>query len=79
MKLFQKTSPSIAEAAALFPIGQTIRYFPLKGERGMVQITKVRSEPWNLCGRTVVKIEGKAGGCDVTHMEAMDAPSEEVV
>lgn len=48
-----------------FKVGQTVIY---TDDFGGEHRTKTRSEAWNLCGTTVVKIEGKTGGYDISRM-----------
>ena len=54
------------------PIGTPVRYFPIKGV-GESIVTKTRSEAWALGhGEVVVKIEGRAGGVCISHLEILD-------
>lgn len=53
---------------ATFPVGTPCRYFPVMGEIEHID-TKTRTPAWTLGhGRTVVSVEGKAGGVDITHL-----------
>lgn len=55
-----------AEAA---PIGTSVRFYPvLPCDEDSFEDSFVRSEPWIMGGRTVVKIEGRSGGVDVSHL-----------
>lgn len=60
------TPKEFAEAA---PIGTRVRYYPMlpADEDDFIE-SFVASEPWQMGGRTVVKIDGRAGGADVSHM-----------
>lgn len=61
-------SMSIEEARAAFPIGATVRYFPLSDRATFIRAT-VWSEPWALGhGAVVVKITGRTGGVLVQHL-----------
>lgn len=44
----------------------------LEAETHQDKIWTVRSEPWNLCGTMVVKLEGKAGGFAVDCLEIVE-------
>lgn len=64
----------IDAARAKFPVGSDVVYTPVKGwpER---EHTKVRSLPWALGhGAIVVKIESRAGGVSIDHLEKAIPP-----
>jgi len=48
-----------------FKIGDRVDYHSIIGGPVTIANTAVESEPWDLCGSLVVKIEGKAGGVDI--------------
>ena len=51
-----------------FPIGKTVKYFPLSDEEKFEEST-IRSEPWTLGhGQIVVKIAGRTGGVCIDHI-----------
>lgn len=57
--------------AQRFHLGQAVRFYPVAGERD-AEVTKIRSEPWRLGdGQIVIKVEGRAGGVHVGHLELM--------
>ncbi|KPM98742.1 hypothetical protein AOG25_07975 [Vibrio alginolyticus] len=58
---------SIEEANKAFPIGTKVRYYSTAGLPNYTKTT-IRSEAWDLCGSTVMKVEGIAGGVCVTHL-----------
>lgn len=62
---------TVDEFNARYPVGSAMRYYPIRGEAGNIE-TKTRSEAWALGhGEVVVKIEGRTGGCCISHMEAL--------
>ncbi len=69
--------PSIDTFAREFPIGTPVRYYPIVGygeldEREAFE-TVIRSEPWLLGhGAPVVKIQGRAGGVLISHIQKTD-------
>lgn len=63
---------SAAQFNAENPIGTRVRYFPIKGVAESID-TKTRSEAWELGhGEPVVKIEGRAGGVCISHLEILE-------
>ena len=50
-------------------IGQKVKYFPLLSNRRKFTEHEVRSQCWDVCGETVVKITGKSGGISIKHLE----------
>lgn len=64
------TALSLAQVAAMFPIGSEVYYFPVAGDdHPEYQHAEIRSEPWVLgSGDTVIKITGRAGGVHVGHL-----------
>lgn len=64
------TALSLAQVAAMFPIGSEVFYFPVSGDdTPEYQHAEIRSEPWVLeHGATVIKITGRAGGVAVDHL-----------
>lgn len=62
---------NIEQAEKKFPIGTKVKYFPLLSDKTNFRVGTVRSIPWDLCGSTVVKITGEAGGLCVEHLEVM--------
>lgn len=62
---------NIQQAKKRFPIGTQVKYFPLLKVKEYFHVGEICSEPWNLCGSTVVKVSGKAGGVCVEHLEVV--------
>lgn len=59
----------IEAARVKFPVGSSVIYTPVMGWPEREQST-VRSLPWALGhGAIVVKIEGRAGGVSIDHLE----------
>lgn len=55
----------------LIGVGTPVRYYPVAGEPEF-EDTRTRSVAWDLGnGMPVVKIEGRAGGVHVTHLELL--------
>ena len=56
-----------------YPIGTVVRYWPIRRANGMFEgvptIAPTRTPAWDVCGEPVVKIEGKAGGVSLAHIE----------
>ena len=51
-------------------IGEEVRMVNcLEAEKHKDKIWVTRSEPWGVCGSTVVLLEGKSGGFDVEKLE----------
>ncbi|CAL9990459.1 hypothetical protein VPHD81_0102 [Vibrio phage D81] len=61
---------TIEQANETFPIGTKVKYYPIMG-LDKFEETIVRSEPWDVCGETVVKVEGRSGGVSVNHLEVI--------
>lgn len=62
----------VALAAAYFPVGSRVRYFPVKGERAYKD-ADVRSAPWMVGDQVVLKITGQAGCVCTSHLRLLTA------
>ena len=51
---------TVEQVAEKFPIGTPVRFYPVAG-RPEFKETKIRSEPWRVCGHVSVMVEGIAG------------------
>lgn len=51
-----------------YPVGTRVRIESVRGD-GAFEETATRSAAWDVCGAIVVLIEGRSGGCAVSHME----------
>lgn len=61
---------------ARYPVGTRVRYFPIAGEPAYEE-TCTRSKAWQLgSGHSVVKVEGRAGGVSLRHLEPFDTLKE---
>lgn len=55
-----------------FPVGQKVRFYPVADEPRHIEAT-VRSAPWALGhGAVVLKITGRTGCVDASHLERAD-------
>lgn len=53
-------------------MGMSVIYWAIideKGKRSNPTQTTVTSEPWEVCGTWVCKIQGVSGGVDIEHLE----------
>lgn len=61
--------------------GLRVWYFPIitkDGDKVDGFKTTIRSdEVWEVCGETVCRIEGRAGGVSIKHIEPIDAEVEQ--
>ncbi|HBN6266155.1 TPA: hypothetical protein L3N15_004136 [Vibrio parahaemolyticus] len=64
------TEKDIEHAAKKFPLGTRVKYYPIMGLDNYV-LTCIRSEPWECCGSIIIKISGRAGAVNVTHLGLM--------
>jgi len=59
---------NIEETKKKFPIGQKVKYFPVKCIDRFSE-HEIRSEPWALGhGDIVIKVTGKTGGLSIDHL-----------
>lgn len=49
-------------------VGTKLRYYPILGDEECLE-TKTRSIAWDVCGSTLVKVEGKVGGVCFDNLE----------
>lgn len=57
-----------------YPIGTAFKFFPIMGLPAFEETT-TRSEAWALGhGAAVVKVEGRAGGVSIEHLELIEVP-----
>ena len=63
------------QANDTFPVGTKVKYYSIAGDTEFLE-TEVRSEPWDLCGTVVVKVNGIAGGVSVNHLERIKREGE---
>lgn len=62
---------ALINAQVLFPVGRKVRFYPWTQSSQHVD-SSIRSAPWALGdGTLVVKIDGKAGGVSVDHLEVI--------
>ena len=59
---------TIEQVQSKFPMGTKLKYYPIKGIDKFKE-TFVKSEPWDLCGSIVLKVDGVRGGVDIDHLE----------
>ncbi|MGI2931910.1 hypothetical protein [Vibrio fluvialis] len=59
---------TVEQASKKFPVGAKVKFFPIAGIDKFEE-TEVTSEPWCLCGETVVKVKCRAGGVSANHLE----------
>jgi hypothetical protein len=59
-------------AEGRFPLGRRVRFYPVAG-RPEREETRIRSVPWRLGhGEIVVKVDGRAGGVSIGHLELIE-------
>ena len=64
-----KRKMTAEDASNMFPIGTKVKYFPIFGEDKFEE-TEIRSAAWALGhGELVIKVNGRAGGVVVSHLE----------
>lgn len=56
--------------AEKFPIGTKVKYYPIKAINRFKETT-IKSEPWEVGGSIVLKVEGVRGGVDIEHLEVL--------
>lgn len=61
---------NVVQASELFPVGTKVKYFPIAG-RPEFEKRVVASDPWEMCGETVVKVQGRSGCVSVNHLEVI--------
>lgn len=49
-------------------LGDKVKYYPILSNKNNFSEHEVISEPWELCGETVVKLSGKSGGISIAHL-----------
>jgi hypothetical protein len=65
---------SCAEFNKMYPIGSKFRYHPIIGQPKYELVT-TRSEAWELNSQhTIVKVNGRAGGVSIHHLEPVEYP-----
>ncbi|GIC29822.1 hypothetical protein VCSRO147_0625 [Vibrio cholerae] len=64
---------SIEQASIKFPVGAKVKYFPIRGI-DKCEECEVRSDPWMVCGETVIKVSGRAGCVSVNHLKPINQP-----
>ena len=56
-----------------YKVGTVIKYYPWLGPNSSAEISKTRSEAWELGnGDAVVLIEGRSGGVALRNVEVLD-------
>jgi len=71
MRKLAITTMSAEDWNASVPIGTRVHYYPLRGEADYLD-THTRSVAWDLCGHTVVLVEGRTGGVSTRHCQIME-------
>lgn len=67
-----KQKMTAEQASEMYPVGTKVRYYPVAGENNYEE-SVVRSSAWALGhGELVVKINGRAGGVAISHLEFND-------
>ena len=60
------------------PVGSKVKMVNcLEAETHKGKVWTVVSEPWEVCGSTVVKLEGKIGGFDASCLEVVEEDNHE--
>jgi hypothetical protein len=58
----------------LYPEGTPVHAWPMTRADDPL-VTKTRSIAWDCCGTPIVKVEGKAGGIALTHIDLREVPA----
>ena len=56
--------------AAKFPIGTEVKYYPISFSSSFKETT-IKSEPWEVGGSIVLRVEGVRGGVDIENLEVL--------